>query len=240
MLLDAHELADKPHVVERIEKATTRLVTQAIYDFRHEAALIMKEETDDIQDVGEDITREALDRMGAPRIDMRLFGKMDYKKAIYVFQPEFAIRQALLIDSKAETIAGARTATIQTSQTSMRIRQIRAGRELDETGELPVVIEKDDETYITTTLFAKYNYDVDPNSNERILHTIIIACLPNGLLQEIYNPDATHDIWLAGRNAYSRGEAFRVRISFKKLKEKANWRVQTMYMFPEESFAWDE
>jgi hypothetical protein len=65
--------------------------------------------------------------MGVSRIDERLFGKIDYKRARYYFRPDFAVRQALLVDSKAEKVEGQGTATLQTTQTSMRIRQIRAG-----------------------------------------------------------------------------------------------------------------
>ena len=64
-----------------------------------------------------------MDRMGTSVIPVRLFGKIDYKRARYVFHPEHSIRQALFVDSKAEKTEGARTITIQTAQTSMRIKQ---------------------------------------------------------------------------------------------------------------------
>ncbi|MCY4282560.1 MAG: SfiI family type II restriction endonuclease [Gammaproteobacteria bacterium] len=35
-------------------------------------------------------------------------------------------------------------------------------------------------------------------------------------------------MWLAGRNAPTLGEDFRVRVSFSRLKYKAAWRVQTL------------
>jgi len=47
--------------LEEIERASMRLVTQAIYDFRKTAAEIFEKERDLVQDIGEDITREALD-----------------------------------------------------------------------------------------------------------------------------------------------------------------------------------
>lgn len=56
------------------------------------------------------------------RIDQRLFGKMDYKRACYLFHPNYAIKQALFVDSKAEKIEGRNTATLQTSQLSMVVR----------------------------------------------------------------------------------------------------------------------
>ena len=54
--------------------------------------------------------------MGVAKIDQRLFGKTDYKRARYLFHPDYAIRQALFIDSKAEKVNGQGTATLQTSQ----------------------------------------------------------------------------------------------------------------------------
>ena len=101
------------------------MVTQAIYDFRDEAREFFVYEPDAVADIGEDITREAMDRMGTSVLPVRLFGRIDYKRARYVFHPEYSVRQALFIDSKAEKVAGARTVTIQTSQTSMSIRQMR-------------------------------------------------------------------------------------------------------------------
>lgn len=58
------------------------------------------------------------------------------------------------------------------------------------------------------------------------LQEATLAAIPNGLLQEKYNPNANDTIWLAGRNAPSRGEDFRVRLSFSRLRDKCNWRVQ--------------
>jgi|SRR6185295_8631296 len=81
MLIDPATLtADFPRL-EEIEKASTRFVTQAMLNFREEAAQIYQNERDKPQDIGEDITREALDRLGVSKIDQRLFGKMDYKRA---------------------------------------------------------------------------------------------------------------------------------------------------------------
>lgn len=60
----------------------------------------------------------------------------------------------------------------------------------------------------------------------RHLCRIIIACIPNGSLQDKYNPTPGDTIWLAGRDAPTLGEDFRVRLSYKKLRDKAAWRVQ--------------
>lgn len=61
----------------------------------------------------------------------------------------------------------------------------------------------------------------------------------NGLLQAKYNPTSTDTIWLAGRNAPTLGEDFRVRLSFARLKDKAPWRVQRIPV-PPGVYSWDE
>ncbi len=231
-------------LLEQIEKATLRLVVQALYDFRagvREVFTLERQEanTDAVDYIGEDITREALDRLGTSIIPVRLAGNIDYKKARYVFQPSFSVAQALFVDSKVEEIAGAGTATIQTSQTSMAIRQVRAGMVVDQPGGLPVIIERSDRSLLSTTIFVKYSYQQDPLE----LRRVSILCLPNGMLQSRYNPNADDTFWLAGRNAPSRGEPFRVRISLPRLKAKAVWRVQHIDMTSPVSsvfFTWDE
>ncbi|MBV9034482.1 MAG: SfiI family type II restriction endonuclease [Acidobacteriaceae bacterium] len=100
MLIDPKDLQYDLQRLEEIEKASLRLVVQAILDFRETAVEIFHKEKDLPQDMAEDVTREALDRMGVSRIDERLFGKIDYKRARYVFAPEYAVRQALFVDSK--------------------------------------------------------------------------------------------------------------------------------------------
>ena len=260
MFIDPRSLAQDHARLEQIEKASLRLVTQAIFDFRETAAEIFANEPDLVQDFGEDITREALDRMGVSRIDQRLFGKIDYKRARYLFHPEFAARQALFVDSKAEKVAGASTATIQTAQTSLRIMHVRANQPVDVEGKLPTVWDTPQGALLTTTIFVKYNYRVvdlatgqadEGEGNEEAettetetsgtnqLVNITIASLPNGMLQGLYNPSPTDTIWRAGRNAPTLGEAFRVRLVFALLKQKAPWRVQMIQMAPT-PFAWDE
>jgi hypothetical protein len=228
-------------LLERIEKATLRLVVQALYDFREGIREVFtlerrESEADAVDYIGEDITREALDRLGTSIIPIRLAGNIDYKKARYVFQPDFAIGQALFVDSKVEEVAGARTATIQTAQTSMTIRQVRAGRIIDQLGGLPVAIQRPERSLLSTTIFVKYNYQQEPLE----LMSVSILCLPNGMLQGRYNPTAQDTFWLVGRNAPTRDEPFRVRISLPRLKAKAGWRVQHIDMARFTVYVWDE
>lgn len=237
MFLNPEELRNDPKRLEEIEKASLRLVVQAIYEYRAIAEETFREEPDLVADIGEDITRESLDRLGMSKIDRRIFGKVDYKRARYVFHPEYSIKQALFIDSKAEKVSGRGTATLQTSQFSMSVRQIRSNQNLEVAGKLPAILTLKNEAYITTTLFVKYNYQEESNRN--LLQSITVAALPNGILQEIYNPDVNDTIFLAGRNAPTLGEEFRVRLNFSRLKSKSRWRVQQILMSPND-FVWDE
>ncbi len=237
MLLDPRQLIDDLDRLEEIEKTSLRLVVQAIYDYRIAAIEIFRAESDLVADIGEDITREALDRMGLARIDQRLFGKIDYKRATYLFHPGYAVRQALFVDSKAEKIDGQRTATLQTSQFSMTVRQVRAAQIVEVEGGLPKILTIRGTSYITTTIFVKYNYIETGSGNE--LKSITVAAVPNGLLQARYNSSPQDTIWLAGRNAPTRGEAFRVRLSFGLLKAKVGWRVQEI-LLPPHDFVWSD
>jgi hypothetical protein len=236
MLVNPYDLAEDLERLEGIEKASLRLVVQALYEYRNVAAEIFRMEGDLVADIAEDITREALDRLGMSRIDQRLFGKVDYKRARFLFHPEYTVKQALFVDSKAEKVSGENSATLQTSQLSLVVRQIRSGKQINEPGKLPAILLLKDEPYITTTLFVKYNYEGE--AADHLLKSITIAALPNGMLQAKYNPDVNDTIWLAGRDAPSRGEEFRVRLSFARLKRKANWRVQHIFMAPQ-PFIWD-
>ena len=199
------------------------IVVQALTDYAPQAATIFREETDMPQDIAEDVTREAIEAMGMSGISERLYGKVDVKKAIYVFLPR-PHQVALMLDAKAEKLNGDRTATIQMSQTSMIVKMRRSGQDVNEPGKLDEVIERGTRKFHVVTVIAKYVYTNVEDFHE--LNRIIVACIPNGLLQEKYNPSPEDTIWLAGRNAPTRGEDFRVRLSYEKLRSKAAWRVK--------------
>ena len=209
--------------LEQVERTTLEMVVQALTDYRPQAETIFREETDLPQDIAEDVTREAVEAMGMPSVDHRLYGKVDFKKAIYVFLPE-AKTVALMLDAKAEKPNGDRTATIQMSQTSMRVKMMRGGRVVDEPGLLGWTISRGGREFHVVTIIAKYVYEEHLDSHG--LLRIVVACIPNGRLQERYNPSATDTIWSAGRNAPTRGEDFRVRLNYALLREKAAWRVR--------------
>lgn len=212
-----------PNDIERLEEFAFSMVVQALTDYREQAAAIFREETDQPQDIAEDVTREAIEAMGFSGRQERLYGKVDFKRVVYVFTPE-AQAVALMVDAKAEKSDGYRTATIQMSQTSMRVRMKRAGRDTDEPGKLAQDIQRDGRTFHVVTVVVKFVYS--ESGGGYALDGIIAACIPNGKLQGKYNPNAADTIWLAGRNAPTLGEDFRVRLDFRRLKAKADWRVR--------------
>jgi len=205
--------------MEKIEQTAFSMIVQALENYKREAYTIFREDTDQPQDIAEDITREAIEKMGVSTIAERLYGKMDFKKAIYVFMPE-PVAVALMVDAKAEKPNGNNTATIQMSQTSMRVKMRRAGKEFDEPGKLEHVITRGKRDFYVVTIIVKYIYSEDR------LEQLVVSCIPNGMLQEKYNPTCDNTIWRAGRDAPSRGEDFRVRLSFNDLLSKADWRVR--------------
>lgn len=212
--------------IKQIEKFTLRWLFQSVVDFGNEAHSIFLNSPDEVKDVAEDVTRELLDRLPGFNVRQRIFGTVDYKRARYVILPEQITRQALFVDSKAEKANS--SATIQMSQTSMRVRQRRSGEEIDTKGFLPEISEYSSEEYLTTTALIHYKYD-DKASNNHLLNEVTLAIIPNGKLQNLYNPDVDDNIWNAGRNAPTLAEDFRVRLNFRKLKEKSTWRVQRVH-----------
>ena len=210
--------------IEEVERSCLRLVVRAMRDYHQEAVKIFHEETDLAADVAEDITREALDHLGMSRVHLRLYGKIDYKRAAIIFLPDRETKVALMIDSKAEKDGN--TATIQMSQTSMEVRQIRAGKVEKVMGLLPPFIERSGVKMQTVTIVVKYIYKGDGKGTQ--LKQIKIACIPSGVFQDKYNPDEKDTIWRAGRNAPTLGEDFRVRLSFSELIKKSPWRVEVI------------
>jgi hypothetical protein len=225
VFIDPNSLAQNLDRLEGIEKGTVRLVSQALYEFRGEAVQRFAEADDLPADIAEDTTRDALDSIGVSRINERLRGKIDYKRARFVFNKEYAVRQAMFVDSKAEKEAG--TITIQTSQTSMKIQYIgKGGTVVDEQGTLPSVIGANPNSLLSTTVMVKYLYA--EIGKVFSLSEIIVIGLPSGMLQAVYNPTPQDTIFQAGRHAPTLGEAFRTRVSIGNLKQKMPWRVQTI------------
>jgi hypothetical protein len=126
----------------------------------------------------------------------------------------------------------------------MAVRQLRDGLAVDERGELPAVARYAGKEYLTTTVFLHFYYTTrTENTAQYNLQSITPFCVPSGLLQARYNPNVAETFWLVGRNAPSRDEKFRVRVSFARLKARARWRVQRIDYLADQnciSGAWDE
>lgn len=233
-LIDPLTLQQDTAKLEQVERASIRYVAYAVNNMAETAKEqfdAMRAVTPDIaltkdaaDYLGEDLTRMALEQIGASAVPGgRLFGAVDYKAAVLQFLPEFAIEQALLVDSKAEKEANT-VCRVQTTQTSLEIRQrLTNGSAIAVQGLVPPVWESGAHRYLPTTLFVKYHY-----SDAVGLKSITVAALPHVYLQETYNPSADDNIWNIGPNSPARGEAFRTRLNFNKLAAKASWRVQKM------------
>jgi len=222
MKLTVKDIASNPDLVEDIEKTALRMITQAIFDYRKQAQEIFRLEIDNPADIAEDITTEAFLDMGVSRIQRRIYGKVDLKKACYIFLPQGTVKVSLYIDSKAEKGAD-NVARVQMSQLSMTVNQIIGGNQITVPGIIPPILKLDLDEYISVTIFVKYIYE---EIGARSLKSIKIISLPNGLLQRKYNPDHQDTIFVVGPNSPKRGEEFRTRLSFKRLIKKSSWRVQ--------------
>ena len=223
--------------IEQIEMTAFAMVVRALKDHMFNAVRIFREENDKPQDIAEDVTRKALDEMNLPKINIRLYGKVDIKKAIYVFlpheiptapsylmpvDPPDAIPVALMLDAKAEK-ADETTVTIQMAQTSMHVKMMHGGKLVDKKGLLEATMGQEGRILQTVAIIVKYIYS--ERESGFALKKIIAICIPNGRLQEKYNPDAKHTIWGPGRDAPTRGEEFRVRVKLRELKKITPWRV---------------
>jgi len=227
-----------PQKIEDIEKLTLRWIFSAFVTYASEARKIFALSPDDVQDISEDITLETFGRFVGYPAEARVWSKVDFKRSQWVCLPDNLVRQALLVDTKAEKGAVS-NARLQIGQTSMQIRQINgSGDPIEERGALPECMNLEGKLYLTTTILIAYHYadEIDPIyrnvedvtriPNNRILKEIIFSAIPNGLLQEKYNPSIDDGIWNVGPHSPARGEEFRTRLSFSKLKRKAPWRVQ--------------
>ncbi len=106
----------------------------------------------------------------------------------------------------------------------MRVRHKRAGSSVDLPGLLPPISLYAGKQYLTTTAFLHFLYNDDEGFHK--LESVTLFALPNGRLQDRYNPSTEDTFFVAGRNAPTLGEDFRVRVSFSRLQARAPWRVQ--------------
>jgi hypothetical protein len=226
--------------IERIEKQALRWAFRAIADYAGEAWLEFRNSPDDADGVAEDVTREALVGLQGYNLDVRLYGRVDYRRTRYVILPELLTRQALFVDSKAEKSGSA--GRLQTNQSSIRIAFRRPdGTAVDIPGAMdPIIMLSDGHPYLATTIFVHYHYR--EKEEVRTLRQIIVAGLPNGQLEANYVSDPDNTIWRVGPDAPTRGEAQRARLSFSKLAERKTWRVQRISFNDDgtPSFTWED
>ena len=214
-----------PDELELLEHAVFETVVQALIDYRDVAADVFGKEVDEAKDIAEDVMREAVETMGVSAIQSRLHGKVDYKKAMYVFLPQ-ARPVALFLDAKTEKDSP-NVARVQMSQTSMRVQYVnsKTGEVGIGRGTLPATVEDGEgRTLQVVSVIAKYVYRKLNAHHE--LRRIVAACIPNGRLQDRYNPTPEDTIWQVGPDAPSLDEDFRARLNFDRLRSKADWRVR--------------
>lgn len=213
--------------IEGIEKQSLRALFVAACNLGFDAYEIFRQSTDSPKDIGEDTTREMMERLGGYNLNQRILGNVDYRRAHYIVLPELSIRQALFVDSKAEK-DGSCTATLQMSQLSMKVTYVNksTGDEVVEKGHLKPISSHGGKPFLTTTLLVHYEYEL--SGVDFILKETKLAAIPNGKLQHAYNPDSKKTIWQAGRQAPSLGEDFRVRLNFARLSLLKGWRVQSI------------
>ena len=209
--------------IERIEQTVMEFVVCALAEYFDHAVEAFQYESDLPEDIAEDVMSHAVESMGVSKINERLVGKVDFKKALYAFVPE-PCPVALMLDAKAENCRERRgdqdSVTIQLSQTSMMVmRRSRAGSsDILERGGLCYSFKRGDLELLVVTIVAKYVHTMV--GDEKALLAIDVACIPNGMLQKRYSPTPIDTIWLAGKRSSS------VRLSYRRLRAKAPWRFR--------------
>ena len=91
-----------PQKIEDIEKLTLRWIFSAFVTYASEARKIFALSPDDVQDISEDITLETFGRFVGYPAEARVWSKVDFKRSQWVCLPDNLVRQALLVDTKAE------------------------------------------------------------------------------------------------------------------------------------------
>lgn len=227
-LIDPRDLSADD--IDSIEKVSLRLAFQAIVQFAHQSWAIFRSSPDDQQDIAEDITREAMDSLAGFPIRMRLFGTLDYKRARWLPTPRGLVPQALFVDAKAEKEDT--RARLQLSQVSMPVSYRAESGDVVELEPglpafMPFIFEGEEIQAITTVLLAHYSYTGEATGAKQLMNCRLIA-LPHARLKERYCPTPEDHIWITGPHSPARQEDPRLRLSFKRLRERCPWRLQTI------------
>ena len=230
--------------IEEVEKLSLRLAYQALVWFAPQAFDFFNRSPDDPEDIGEDITREAVGAFPGFPIRERLFGTIDFKQARWFPSHYGLIPQALMIDSKAKKTEEVYRLDLQMSQVSM-VANLEAKPEpltplLRQT--MDIQFEGNEvRPALTTVLTVHYTYaDKAEGQIGKTLAKITLCAVPNGLLQERYSPSRERTVFNVGKHSSGRGEDPRVRIVYETMRAFAPWRVQDIFFDDggRDTFAW--
>lgn len=224
--------------VEALEKATLRVIVQALQEYSWEAKQIFDstqaESETEVIVLAEDILQYALEVAELYPINKRYAGFIDYKRVRWFPTPFGLIPQALLVDAKASTENN--RDTLQRSQLPMdaEFQDTKGQVHKLSAGVLPHLdIEFDGGTTlgaISTSILVHFYYE---NKTKRAgcfrdLKSIFILALPHARLKPKYNPGPQTTFFGQGKHSPARGEAARIRVYFNRFKDMCPWRFQTL------------
>lgn len=236
-----------PSQVEQLEKATLRVILQALQEYSLEAKQIFdRTEADSETEVivlAEDILQYALEVAELYPINKRYAGFIDYKRVRWFPTPFGLIPQALLVDAKASTENN--RDTLQKSQLPMDAEFMDSKGDVHKlsAGVLPHLDIQFDEGVIigaiSTSILVHFYYE---NKSElqgcyRELKSIYVLALPHALLKSKYNPNPQKTFFGQGKHSPARGEAARIRVYFSRFREMCPWRFQELRYEKPDSYA---
>jgi hypothetical protein len=224
--------------IEQLEKATLRVIVQALQEYSREAKQIFDfteaESETEVIVLAEDILRYALEVAELYPINKRYAGFIDYKRVRWFPTPFGLIPQALLVDAKASTENN--RDTLQRSQLPMdaefqdnkgNIHTLSAGvlphLSIDFNGGVTLGA-------ISTSILVHFYYEnrsTRPGSF-RELKSIFVLALPHARLKPKYNPNPLKTFFGQGKHSPARGEAARIRVYFNRFREMCPWRFQSL------------
>ena len=223
--------------IELMEKATLRVIVQAVQEYSKEAKEIFDNTAAPSQNevivLAEDLVQYALEVAEVYPINKRFAGFIDYKRVRW-FPTSFGVfPQVFLVDAKASTENNRET--LQQSQLTMNADFMSNGRVVSLGAGVPphmLVRTSDgqDLKAITTSGFIHFFYqDVSTTTPPyRNLKSIYVLALPHAVLKQRYNPDANTTFYGQGKHSPARGEAARIRVYFTRLRRMCPWRLQEL------------
>lgn len=223
--------------IEQIEKATQRVVTQALQEYSREAKEIFDNtyapRDNEVIVLAEDLTQYALEVAECYPINKRYAGFIDYKRVRWLAMPFGLIPQAFLVDAKASTENN--RDTLQQSQLPMDADFESNGNSFHmKAGVVPhLEIPSFDGSQIraiATSIFVHFYYSKIDNDKPpyRDLKSIFALSIPHARLKSRYNPNAATTFFGQGKHSPARSEDPRIRVYFTKLRQMMPWRLQEL------------